>query len=262
MVDQGEASKDGREGPTRAPASGRGKGKAGQLPQPQPRRGRRAGAGRKAEVGAPQRAGGVLGRAKEGWIRLAGTQSQPLGAAVWSIARPEGWASRTFLSALSFFSALLPISVKISHPLHRGEVHLTSGGPMKTDDELTRLILAGPSPTKAIRLIVTSRFNDITAARQIARPWKEIARALGLETQHKLLAAIYRRVRHGVETKGQPQARIPAPAIAPAPARQPQPRPAGTPGPSTPAPAPTKPGAPATAGRRVTKITPNPDDYV
>lgn len=89
------------------------------------------------------------------------------------------------------------------------------------DDELTKLIEAGPDPARAIQHLVMSRFHDITAARQLARTWQEIARALGLEKQHKSLAAAYWRVRRGVETKrlappkGQPRATKNQPAPAP-----------------------------------------------
>ena len=132
------------------------------------------------------------------------------------------------------------------------------------NDELTQLIDAGPDPDRELQHLVMCRFDDITAARKLARSWRKIARALGIEARHKSLAAAYWRVRRGVEAKrlappkGQPQARIPSTAGASTPASKP---PASGQNPS-PAPAPTKPGTPATAGRRVTKIVVNPDDYL
>lgn len=115
------------------------------------------------------------------------------------------------------------------------------------DDALTRLIATGP--TKEIRRIVMARFDDITAARQLGKKWKEIALALELANQHKSVAEIYWRVRRGVETnrltlpRGEPQTTIPVPTGAPAPARQPQTRPPVPTGVPTPAGQPAKPQA-------------------
>ena len=67
------------------------------------------------------------------------------------------------------------------------------------DDELTRLIESGPDPTRALRHLVMTRFADITAARQLARSWREIAQTLQLAGRHKSLAAAYWRVKRGIE---------------------------------------------------------------
>ena len=69
------------------------------------------------------------------------------------------------------------------------------------NDELTKLIAAGPDPSRELRHLVMCRFDDITTARRLARSWQEIARALGLEKRHRSLAATYWRVRRGVESK-------------------------------------------------------------
>ena len=68
-----------------------------------------------------------------------------------------------------------------------------------TDDGLTHLIEAGPDPTNELQHLVMTRFHDITAARQLARTWQEIARALGVEGRQVALAAAYWRVKRGIE---------------------------------------------------------------
>lgn len=69
------------------------------------------------------------------------------------------------------------------------------------DDELTQLIRSGPDPTRELQHLVMTRYHDITAARQLARSWGEIARTLQIEGRHKSLAAAYWRVRRGIEAK-------------------------------------------------------------
>lgn len=89
------------------------------------------------------------------------------------------------------------------------------------DDELTRLIESGPDPTRALRHLVMTRFADITAARQLARSWREIAQTLRLEGRHKSLAAAYWRVRRGIEAGRLAAAGKPVRKPTPAPTAQP-----------------------------------------
>lgn len=67
------------------------------------------------------------------------------------------------------------------------------------EDDLTRLIAAGPDPAHELQHRVMMRFYDITAARMMARTWREIAVTLGLAGRQKGLAAAYWRVRRGIE---------------------------------------------------------------
>ena len=68
------------------------------------------------------------------------------------------------------------------------------------DDDLTKLVLAGPDPAREMQRIAMTRYEDITTARKFARTWQEIARSLGLaQERHKSLAAAYWRVRRGIE---------------------------------------------------------------
>ncbi len=70
---------------------------------------------------------------------------------------------------------------------------------MDADDDLTKLVEAGPNPAHELQHLVMTRFADITTARKMARTWQEIAATLGLAGRQKALAAAYWRVKRGVE---------------------------------------------------------------
>ncbi len=70
---------------------------------------------------------------------------------------------------------------------------------MDANDDLTKLVEAGPNPAHELQHLVMTRFTDITTARKMARTWQEIAATLGLAGRQKALAAAYWRVKRGVE---------------------------------------------------------------
>ncbi len=70
---------------------------------------------------------------------------------------------------------------------------------MDANDDLTKLVEAGPNPARELQHLVMTRFTDITTARKMARTWQEIAATLGLTGRQKALAAAYWRVKRGVE---------------------------------------------------------------
>ena len=112
-----------------------------------------------------------------------------------------------------------------------------------TDDGLTQLIDAGPDPTNELQHLVMTRFRDITAARQLARGWKEIARALGVEGRQIALAAAYWRVSRAVDAG---RLTVTVPKIGKTVANQGSQR-------AKPAAEEAQPAAPTTSGRQSTK---------
>lgn len=65
-------------------------------------------------------------------------------------------------------------------------------------DDLQRLIQDGPSPRHDLMRLVMVRYQDILAARQLARDWQEIATSLHIPGRHRALAAAFWRVKKGV----------------------------------------------------------------